>query len=507
MSSSCASSCPGWGISLGPYLLALSSPLGLWLGNLTEEPGAGNVLATFAVAGMVTLAADCLARRVIADRVLAALATVGWVVLFFGYGHVFAVCGPAMHLQHRHFLPLWLALFAVTGALLFWLRRSRFPHRLCVFLQTVGPILLGTQVACAVPVLWAQLPEAGEAFGSSSDRAEAAPATPDREAHPDVYYIILDGYAREDVLRQLYGFDNRPFLDALTERGFYVADRARSNYAQTRLSLPSSLAMEYLPEMPAADAYELHHRPLRQLRKQGRVVGRLRQAGYRYRYVGSQYYPIDKAADEQCTFSGRDGTYLRAFVSTTVLEVAIKGLKWCDDFTNPADVTEYQFRHIARPKDDPAPLYTFAHIACPHEPFVYDRNGPLPARIPDDEATPDDYIEQLRYLNDRVLELIDRIDSTSGREAVILLQADHGPDFQGMPSEPNRRQFDERMSIFSAYRYPPEARRRLYPSITPVNSFRALFSGLFGDTLPLLEDRSFYSSYETPFQYVEMGGE
>jgi hypothetical protein len=40
---------------------------------------------------------------------------------------------------------------------------------------------------------------------------------------PDVYYFILDSYTRADLLKEAYGYDNSPFLDALRERGFYVA--------------------------------------------------------------------------------------------------------------------------------------------------------------------------------------------------------------------------------------------------------------------------------------------
>jgi hypothetical protein len=63
---------------------------------------------------------------------------------------------------------------------------------------------------------------------------------------PDIYYIILDGYGRSDVLRDLYGLDEGPFLRALQEDGFYVADKSRSNYGQTSLSFASALNMSYL---------------------------------------------------------------------------------------------------------------------------------------------------------------------------------------------------------------------------------------------------------------------
>ena len=37
---------------------------------------------------------------------------------------------------------------------------------------------------------------------------------------PDVYYIILDSYAREDFLKAVYDYDNLEFIKALQDRGF-----------------------------------------------------------------------------------------------------------------------------------------------------------------------------------------------------------------------------------------------------------------------------------------------
>ena len=32
------------------------------------------------------------------------------------------------------------------------------------------------------------------------------------QSRPDIYYIILDGYARSDVMKSLFDFDNSGFL-------------------------------------------------------------------------------------------------------------------------------------------------------------------------------------------------------------------------------------------------------------------------------------------------------
>ena len=64
-------------------------------------------------------------------------------------------------------------------------------------------------------------------------------AAVDTGLRPNIIHIVLDGYSRQDVLAELYGFDNAPFLDRLRELGFAVADRATTPYNQTLLVMDS----------------------------------------------------------------------------------------------------------------------------------------------------------------------------------------------------------------------------------------------------------------------------
>jgi hypothetical protein len=47
------------------------------------------------------------------------------------------------------------------------------------------------------------------------------------------------------------------------------------------------------------------------------------------------------------------------------------------------------------------------------------------------------------------------------------------------------------MGILNAYYLPGTGQAGLYPSITPVNSFRVVFNAYFGTDLPILPDRSY----------------
>ena len=86
----------------------------------------------------------------------------------------------------------------------------------------------------------------------------------DVPAGPDIYFIVLDGYARADILDEYYGFDNSPFLDGLRARGFQVSDASRSNFYWTFLSVGSSLNLDYVQAL-LGDALDPESRDRSQL--------------------------------------------------------------------------------------------------------------------------------------------------------------------------------------------------------------------------------------------------
>ena len=104
-----------------------------------------------------------------------------------------------------------------------WLRlteRSTCSAGCCSSSCSPGGILRGTYAA--IPV------DLDQGQGRLDEPSNAAdPAT------PDIYILMLDGYPRADSVTRLFGDDNRPFLDALEDRGFEVAENSQSNYMFT----------------------------------------------------------------------------------------------------------------------------------------------------------------------------------------------------------------------------------------------------------------------------------
>jgi hypothetical protein len=356
----------------------------------------------------------------------------------------------------------------------------------------------------------------------SPQRVELTPS----QSPPDIYYIILDGYGREDVLEDVYGYDNSEFVDFLKGRGFYVAEQAHSNYVQTPLSLSSSLNFDYIQFAKGyAGSRSIDRIPLFSLIRDSRVIQYLRDQGYRM-VATSSGYPFTE-------FPGADvylSPYLpslneleRFFLSTSALDALISTdtgignrLRYylpLPGYQASRDRIVFSLEQLQNIPQLAGPKFVFVHIVGPHPPFVLDENGdPIltdrPYLAGDGMAfggTPEeyqrDYIGQLIYINRQVETAVDAILSQSTRQPVILIQGDHGPgSLLARDSLENTCLF-ERTSILSAY-YLPEGSNALYPSITPLNSFRIVFNAEFDSRLPLLPDETYFSPQSWPYDFT-----
>ncbi|MBO9684070.1 MAG: hypothetical protein J7502_15630, partial [Flavisolibacter sp.] len=102
-----------------------------------------------------------------------------------------------------------------------------------------------------------------------------------------------------------------------------------------------------------------------------------------------------------------------------------------------------------------------------------------------------DYWQQLQYTSKELIRFIDQILLTSKKEPVIILQSDHGPWIQDKDPQ---NVYEARSRILNAYYVPDSIKNVLHSDVTPVNSFRILFSHLFKANYPSLPDKPFLFS-------------
>jgi hypothetical protein len=340
---------------------------------------------------------------------------------------------------------------------------------------------------------------------------DAAQAVVARDA-PDIYFILLDGYARADMLAEHYGYDNGPFLRRLEQRGFQVADASQANYGWTFLSLASTLNMDYLPELlgdrldPASFDREFTYRLLRD----NRAAAFLRERGYRYVHLQSTWGGTgsNPYADE---FRNCGGGLFRDDYLLAVAEVS-----WLRAFGSRAsfDLASCHLRNfdtLAGLAREPGPKFVLAHFVPPHHPYLFDRDGHVlrnanlsnqfefQKKLWEDRQA---YVDQLVFISRKVEEAIDRLIADSRRPPVILLLSDHGPNLRrGLRGTEFSRL---RLANLSAVRLPGAPADLLPEDVANVNLLRIVLGQLFEADLPPLPDRHFISEYLRPFDFSEV---
>ena len=430
------------------------------------------------------------AKFIFRDWDRSALAVSILLFLFFIYGQVYNVLedvtlGAVSPFRHRTLLPLFGILLLVV--LVFIVRRGKQSNPSLYWLNLLSIVLLmypASQIVVHVLQQW------------SADRAVNSPSNQvvGKANQPDIYYIILDAYGRADVLQSLLGYDNSDFLNALRQRGFYIADCSQANYAYTEFSLTSSLNYDYLDRLDVS-----HSRAERiALLKHSAIRTFLDSNGYEVvafstGWAFTEWKDADLYVDYQ-----RPVTALTEFESlildTTMYRVV-------SDFrsSNQADASHKDLRRLRvfsllenikkLPQRD-GNLFVFAHLVVPHLPYTFGPNGEVPA-FQGKDATYEEiaaaYVDQVKFVNREILNVIDALIENSDVPPVIIIQGDHGP-LPDLTEEPS-----ERLPILNAYYLPGvQTDTMLYPSISPVNSFRIVLNSYFGQELPLLEDLSHF---------------
>ena len=114
------------------------------------------------------------------------------------------------------------------------------------------------------------------------------------------------------------------------------------------------------------------------------------------------------------------------------------------------------------------------------------------------------YSSEIQYLNHRLMQVIDTLLEGSATPPIIIIQGDHGPGNYFDMVELDDTCLKERYSILNAYYFPEQDYDALYPSISPVNSFRVVLNQYFGADFELLDDRSYFASWMSPYVFRDV---
>ncbi len=478
-------------------------------------------------------------RWISRDWTKAALLASITLVLFFSYGHLHELLrgiripvGSVLIGPNRVLVPfMGIAFLAAAWAIL---RARRPPGGLATIMNVVAVALMGMTLL-NFGVRLARGGFGGRSAGAWSEEAtlQVAPASLERaQPLPDIYYIILDGYARFDVLHDLYAADDTALGDALRECGFHVDAAARANYMQTSLSLASSLNLTLLDRLAGRLGKDSDdRRPLLTMIQRSRLMSFLKRCGYRSVAFASGYWATEvRSADNYLSPAFSLDEFQSVLLGTTPIPAFLKLAGSGSQQRWHRERIAYAFDRLARLRELPGgpppevPLFAFAHIVCPHPPFVFGPNGePLPpARIytmadgsdliGHEDFGREDYIHayrgQVTYVSQLVARLVRALvpagSTGTRRPAVVILQADHGPGSGLNWEDAATSDVRERLSILNAVYFPDGDYHLLYPGMTPANVLRCALNQFLGTDLELLPDRSYFSTASRPYDFQDV---
>ena len=327
----------------------------------------------------------------------------------------------------------------------------------------------------------------------------STPSGSARTDAPDVYVLLLDGYARADILGERFRADDSAFLGGLRARGFDVATASHSNYLISNLSLSSFLNYRQLSDVAAiqpllADPSSATGPGVYRAVAYASILDDFQRLGYDTVSVSSGFEQVAVRGAGRFIDSGDVNEFEIQLLRPSVV-AQLATLVWPDVFSaQQRSRIELAFRSIEVLATDSSerPRFVFAHVPSPHAPWVVNGDG-SPRIVTNLESwfsdTPETtglardeivmgYTGQSAYLGQRTLSAIDAILATSPRPPIILVLSDHGSSLDVTAENAETRL----RNLFAAYT--PDREALFADDVTLVNVFPTLLSSYLGVDLP-----------------------
>ena len=297
----------------------------------------------------------------------------------------------------------------------------------------------------------------------------------------------------------IYNYDNSEFLKQLTDLGFVIPSCTQSNYTYTPLSMSTELNMNYLGELgirlnPNASTRKLEK--YTELIQHSLARAYFQQMGYKMVTFETSVNFID-IPDADIFIQDRisfwqglvDTTEFNDMLSQTsilrlyaylemkspalagrigqgmdkISSLTIKKLVQSRSFDQVRfDAIMNELDRVTSVPGIPGKKFVYMHVVAPHTTlhgsYILGADGSY-------QPTTDEvigYTNGVTFLNKRIIPILRTLITKSARPPVIILQGDHGWN------DINNRNY-----ILNAFYLPDGGDKIIYPSITPVNTFRS----------------------------------
>ncbi len=425
------------------------------------------------------------------------------VLAFFYFGPIADKAG----LGDWWFFALWVTLLIVGTVAV--LRTSRDLVKLIVILG-VGAAALALPQVAGIAIYHANHPSLSAADSRLWPTPLQKPVRSRGARPPDIYVLIPDDYARSDVLKQYFHYDNAAFIGQLKKRGFVVSEQSRSPYADSESNIAAALNLEYLSAFPRILGKSSEDvRPVKRVMEDNRASRLLSSLGYHYVHLDTDDVTFAGGNPGISALAPPDG-FPNLWMRQSVLRLVGGTL----GFNQAATDERFRggirsaFSQLAAVPDQPGPKFVVFHTLLPHDPYVFGAQGQrvtFPGHTDESLASTAGrayYLRQLQLTSRKLLEAVDQIFARSKTRPVVVIQSDEG--FQANP-EPfgEAAMNDIRVKGLSAFYLPGPGHSRVPQPPNTVNSLRFVMNRYVGTRYAMLRSAS-YPEGDLPYDFKEM---
>ena len=348
-------------------------------------------------------------------------------------------------------------------------------------------------------------------------------AIPDNQKLPDVYYLILDEYARNDALKDYHNFDNSEFTDYLEDNGFHVAKNNFANYPMSVQSIPATMNMQYVNFLSYEIGTEVrNYKPLNEkdygLYPNNMVIKNFKEMDYKIITFNTFALHLHEnpLADEKLCYKTKFLLENRIFDllgRTSIFGYYVE--RWAESEHRQVILCTFDNLPTASDVFD-EPVFVWAHIMLPHPPWVFGPNGEeitpgKPLLITDNPEFRDSgwepkkqYSQQVEFVNKKTMEIVEKI-LERNNNSIIIIHGDHGTSWDVNWEEPSEEDIWQRMRNFDAIYFPDENKRQyLSDDRTLVNTFRTVFNSYFGSEYEILDNKMYWGYNKKPYIFEDI---
>ena len=340
---------------------------------------------------------------------------------------------------------------------------------------------------------------------------------------PNVYYLILDEYARKDALKEYHDFDNSEIIKFLESKGFHVADKSFSNYPMSVQSIPATMNMDYINFLQNEIGKDVrNYKPLNEkdfgLYANNEVIKNFKEIGYNivtFNTFSLHPYTIPLSDLVLCE---RQVDLLNNKLIDSLARMSIFGYfveRWGE--AEQRKVTKCaldEFPTISQKIN--SPFFVWAHVLLPHPPWIFGPNGEeitpgKPLILTDNPEYRDSgwdpklqYIQQLEFSNKNIKNIVNQIFEIDPY-SIIIIQGDHGTGWDINWNNPSDKDKFQRLRNFDAIYFPDESKRNvLNNERTLVNTFRLVFNEYFNSDYQILENKMYWGTNNEPYSFANV---